>query len=691
MERFLQSKVRPDGICILTFDRPGSAANFFDRETLEQFELEITRLENPASTSRGLVIVSAKPAIFIAGADLRFLASHPSTDDINRFIELGQGLFGRLARLPIPTAAAIHGAALGGGYELCLACDWRVASTAPVTRVGLPETTLGLLPAWGGVTRLPRLIGLEPALDLILSGKPYAAGAALKQGLVDEVVEPEELLEAACGKLAGKRPPRPKPAMEAAEIERVASVRRQTLRGSVTKNQAALKALEVIVSGFSQSEEVSLAGEREAILQLITSESTQNLLRLFFLEERARKKDPTESPPWQARRIAVIGAGTMGSGIAYWASSRGLEVGLVDADPAALDRARDRISKLYESGVKRGVFSKAAAAEHQARIRWDGNLESALAGVDLVIEAVVEKPEIKRKVFQALEPLIPATALLATNTSALSVSELAAATQRPDKVAGLHFFNPVQQMRLVEIVAGAETGAETLRKARRFVQQIGKLPVLVRDSPGFVVNRVLFPYLLEGVRLLEAGGVREEIDGAMVEFGMPMGPLRVLDEVGLDVALDILSTLHLRFGERAQPPESLRQLVSEGRLGRKSGGGLYLPGDDARGRQGDRPADRGTAGFRPSDLRQRMIFMMINEAARCLEEKVAAEAADIDLAMILGAGFPGTRGGPLRYADALGVNRLVAQMSKLAESSQRFAPCDWLRDLAARDGKIYSD
>ena len=428
MERFLHSKVRSDGICILTFDRPGSAANFFDRETLEQFELEIIRLENAASTTRGLVIVSAKPSIFVAGADLRFLANHPSADDINRFIELGQGLFGRLARLPIPTAAAIHGAALGGGYELCLACDWRVASTAPVTRVGLPETTLGLLPAWGGATRLPRLIGLEPALDLILSGKPCAAGAALKQGLIDEVVEPEELLEAACRKLTGKRPPRVMPAMEPAEIETVASARRQNLRaGSATKNQAALKALEITVSGFSQSEEVSLAGERRAILQLITSESTQNLLRLFFLEERARKKDP-EEPTWQARRIAVIGAGTMGSGIAYWASSRGLEVGLVDADPAALDRARDRISKLYEVGVKRGVFSKAAATEHQARIRWDGSLESAVAGVDLVVEAVVERPEIKRKVFQVLESLVPATALLATNTSALSVSELAAAT-----------------------------------------------------------------------------------------------------------------------------------------------------------------------------------------------------------------------------------------------------------------------
>jgi 3-hydroxyacyl-CoA dehydrogenase/enoyl-CoA hydratase/3-hydroxybutyryl-CoA epimerase len=461
------------------------------------------------------------------------------------------------------------------------------------------------------------------------------------------------------------------------------------LAKGAAKHHAALRALEATVRGSAQSEAASLAGEAEAFLELIATESTRNLLRLYFLEERARKLAPAESGAWSAKRIAVIGAGTMGAGIAYWASTRGLTVGLVDADPEALTRASDRLAKLYEASVRKGMLTKATAAEGRARINPGRSVEQAVADADVVIEAVVEKMEVKRALFQTLDSLMPAGAWLGSNTSALSISELAGATTRPERVVGLHFFNPVPQMRLVEVVAGAKTDVETLRMARQFVQQIGKLPVLVRDSPGFIVNRVLFPYLIEAVRLLEAGAPRDEIDGAMIEFGMAMGPLRVLDEVGQDIALVIASTLEGSFGGRARAPERMRQLAAAGRLGRKAGAGFYMH-EKGGGGEPDLPAE-GAAGFARSDLRQRLIFIMINEAARCLEEKEAAEPGDIDLAMNLGTGNPGFRGGPLRYDDVLGIGRLVSEMERLAGCESRFVPCDSLRELAGTGGKIYSD
>jgi 3-hydroxyacyl-CoA dehydrogenase/enoyl-CoA hydratase/3-hydroxybutyryl-CoA epimerase len=693
--------VTKERICVLTFNRPGSAANFLDRPTLDEFRSELDFIARDSSL-RGLVITSAKPSIFLAGADLAFFAGQRREEDLRAYLELGQTAINHLATLPIPKVAAIHGACLGGGYEVCLACNGRIASAARATKIGLPETTLGLLPAWGGTTRLPRLIGLKAALDLILTGKTLTAEQALAAGLVDKVVSPEKLEETARQRILSNqvRPARSadKPLLTTVPLEPIAQSQRDIiLRKTRGHNSAMLKALDVAAASMD-SIDASLARERDAFMELIQSEPTQNRLRLFFLREHAKKADKNAAALPAIKRIGVLGAGTMGAGIAYWTSSRGLTVSLRDVDDAATTRGCERVTELYAEGARRGLFTPEEARAGRERITPE-TTDAAFAGADLIVEAVVESLEAKSEVFRRLDEIAAPTAILASNTSALSISEIAAATRRPERVLGLHFFNPVPQMSLVEIVAGRETDAVVLERARRFVQQIGKLPVLVKDSPGFVVNRVLMPYLMEAVRLLTTSASREEIDEAMLDFGMAMGPLRVIDEVGIDVTLHIVETLERHFGERDRPPQVLRDMLQAGRFGRKKGSGFFLYGaarPDAPKSAGSQLApkltvtDDSAAVLSRSALQERMVLLMINEAARCVEETVVSEPADLDLAMMEGAGFGPFLGGPLRYADTVGTQALVASMDSLAQhEGARFAPCDLLRGFARRGVRFY--
>ncbi len=698
----IQRRVTGERICVLTFDRPGSKANYFDPATLEQFRRELDYVTSETSL-RGLVIASAKPAIFIVGADLRFFAGKHSESELRGYLELGQSQILRLEDLPMPTVAAIHGACLGGGYELCLACSLRIASNARATRIGLPETTLGLLPAWGGTARLPRLIGLEAAMDLILAGKVLGASQALAARLVDELVTPERLLEAACQKILSGQATRtghvPKPAPSLEALRQFAQSRREAvMRKTRGHNAAALKALDVAIAGVKGPPESSFAREREAFMKLVQAEPTQNRLRYFFLQERAKQTDgaPAALPP--IKKLAIIGAGTMGASIAFWASSRGLSVALGDANAAAMARGMARVAQLYDEGARHGTFSAEEALAGKARVTA-GNADTVLAAAELAIEAVVEDLAVKQSIFGHLDEVVPVTALLATNTSALSVSDIAAGTRRPERVVGLHFFNPVHRMPLVEVIAGRETAPATVQRARRFVLQLGKLPVLAKDSPGFIVNRVLMPYLLEAVRLVAGGARCEMIDGAMLDFGMAMGPLRVMDEIGLDVTLHIAEILLRHFGERNEPPAALRQLCSAGRLGRKTGVGFYRhdtgAGSGPVAALGVDPDLSITTGKQASslsrdELQERMLLLMVNEAARCLEEAVVAEPDDIDFALMAGAGFGTFRGGPLRYADSVGAARLVENLESLAErEGGRFAPCARLRAAAAHRQRFY--
>lgn len=669
---------------VVRFDQAGASANVFNLETLAELDEEIKALAKD-HTAKGVIFISAKDRVFHAGADLYRLAEL-SEPDLARFLELGQHVFGRVAALPMPTVAAIHGACLGGGCELSLACTYRVASPDRVTKIGLPETKLGILPAWGGSTRLPRLIGVTRALEIILAGKTPTARQALKYGLIDAIAPREHLLTAA-RKLVAQPPPRSfwwrHPLVNGLMATVISpKVHAQVQRETRGHYPAVKKAADVVLAAVRTSEAKSLANERKAVAELIKTDAFRNLLRLFFLREQARKSDGGKTEPFQS--AAVIGAGVMGSGIAQWLSARGLRVILRDVNPQALAAGLDRIRKLF--GNKR-VFDKKEARDGMDRL-FPSTAEMPLGRVDLVIEAAVEKMAAKKQIFAKLDEqaVFPET-ILATNTSALSLAEIASATKNPGRVVGLHFFNPTHKMELVEVVVAKQTSPETERRAVQFARQIGKLPVVVQDSPGFLVNRVLVPYLLEAGSLFARGARVEDLDEAMLDFGMPMGPLRLIDEVGVDIAEDVGATLAAALGDRLRLPPILNQMLKEKWLGRKTGRGFYLYVHDRKTKpnpgllpflQKDSAAD-----LSRRQLQERLTLLIVNEAVRCLEEKIVATPDLIDFAFVMGTGFAPFRGGPLKYAETVGWSAIAQKMDQLTvEAGPHFTPCALLKKLA---------
>jgi 3-hydroxyacyl-CoA dehydrogenase/enoyl-CoA hydratase/3-hydroxybutyryl-CoA epimerase len=699
----IQREIGDDHVCVLTFDRPESGANIFDAATLDELNEHLDAIEKDTSL-RGLIIASAKKSIFVAGADLKTLLQAAKTGEMHRFIERGQQVFNRLANLKIPTVAAIHGASAGGGYEVALACDYRVASDDPATRIGLPETSLGLLPAWGGCTRLPRLIGAEKAAEVILKGKLYSAQEALKLGLVDDIAPQDQLLDLARKKLSGGK----------RKIDRraPASPSSQELRPPKQSGNPALeRAYEIVNKTLSISPDESSGLELDGIVELGKTESTQNLIRNFFLAEKY-KKGTSRMLPEKIVHAAVIGAGVMGSGIAQWLSSRGVTVILRDVAREQIDGGLANIEKVYADAVKRGLMTEEKAKQGRARI-CGSTAPMELRDVQFVIEATSEKMEIKKEVFRELAMEAGPKTIVATNTSALPVSELADMTVSPEHVIGLHFFNPVSRMKLVEVVIAKQTSDETRDRSLSFVRQIGKLPVVVRDSPGFLVNRVLFPYLLEAAALFESGVDAEQIDRALVEWGMPMGPLRLIDEIGVDITIDIGNTLEKGYGQRDHVPTVLLWLRDQQMLGRKTGAGFYkyegrsqTPNDSlvqwrrgvvAEGANPGRPA----VPARPEPesappatdvhLPHRLIFLMVNEAARCVEEGVVDSPEDADYGMILGTGFAPFRGGPLRFAEHFGLKEIVEELERLAQTEKKFTPCEILKKHARDGTKFYEE
>src|SRR5437763_11677845 len=698
-----------DSICVLTFDRPESGANIFDAAALSDLDQQLDFIEGEDSLE-GVVILSAKKSIFIAGADLKTLLHQAQTGEMRAFIAEGQRIFNRLAALKIPTCAAIHGACAGGGYEITLACDWRVASDDPVTRIGLPETTLGLVPAWGGCTRLPRLIGVEKAAEVILTGKLYSAAEAKQLGLVDEVVAREKLLEAAREKLRDGKKPSPSPLPWGEADGGAAGEGRPSPPRRTSGNLPPARALEIIRKNLPLDQ--SLAAELDAIVELGKTDATQNLIRNFFLAEKY-KRGSSKQMSEKITHAAVIGAGIMGSGIAQWLSSRGVSVILRDVGTEELTRGLANIEKTYADAVKRGIMTEEKAKEGRARI-VASSAPIEMRDVQIVIEAASEKMEIKKEIFRELVQKAPHATMLATNTSALSLSDLAAETKTPERVVGLHFFNPVSRMKLVEVVVGTETSDATIARALGFVRQIAKLPVIVRDSPGFLVNRVLFPYLLEAAELFEYGVSGQEMDHALLQWGMPMGPLRLIDEIGVDITVDIANTLEKAYGQRDRAPKILREMQSAKMLGRKSGRGFYryegksqtsnaeiekwrghlVAGVGDPGRRVASPSPESgsaTPTTTKNDLANRLMSLMVNEAARCLEENVVASPEDADYGMILGTGFPAWRGGPLRFAENFSIKKLVEEMERLARTNEKYTPCELLRKHAQEGTKFYEN
>jgi 3-hydroxyacyl-CoA dehydrogenase/enoyl-CoA hydratase/3-hydroxybutyryl-CoA epimerase len=453
--------------------------------------------------------------------------------------------------------------------------------------------------------------------------------------------------------------------------------------------------LDVVVGGLSRDLEGALALERDAIVDLATTEAAKNLIRVFFLQERAKKLSYADSSSAPAKQVAVIGAGVMGAGIAQWASARELLVTLKDIGVEPVSKGVATISKLFEDGVKRYVFTKVEARAGLDRI-YPATTDVPMRNTDIIIEAAVEKMDLKKKIFQRLDELAGSETILATNTSALSISEIASATRHPERVVGIHFFNPVHRMQLVEVVVGKQTAPEVVQRSVKFVQQLGKLPVVVKDSPGFLVNRILMPYLIEAGYLFENGARVEDVDESMLEFGMPRGPLRLTDEVGIDVANHVAETIAHSFSPRLTTPAALGKMMQAGLLGKKSKRGFYTYGGKKREGQvnlqiGDFQTGTSAAGLARAELQFRMVSLMLNEAARCLEEKLIAEPADVDFGMIMGTGFAPFRGGPLRHADWLGIPKLVSDMKELAaRAGERFAPCALLDSMAANNRTFYS-
>lgn len=641
-----------DNLAVLTFDRREARANLLDRPTLEELRLRLNQVAGVSA--KALLIRSAKPGIFIAGADIKSLESS-MPGELASLIELGHSVFSQLAEMEIPTIAAIHGACLGGGYELALACDWRVASKDPSTKIGLPETQLGILPAWGGTTRLPRLLGLPAALPILLGGKVLSTEAAKHKGMIDDVVVKEQL-EDYCRKFLkrGKRPSQPHHwshnSVSSKLVERKAM---QDLMKTTRGNYPALmRALKLACHSVHQSEAKSFRQEEEAIIELVSQPETERLMELFFLHERARKLKLPDVAPHPLKHPAIVGAGVMGSGIAYWLSTRGYELLIQDVSHNALASGLIRIERLYAHAVRKHVISKSAAKNGYDRI-MTAHQPVPMRYHDIIIEAASEDLKIKQRIFADLSKRCTPEAILATNTSALPIRHLADHVVHPERLIGIHFFNPVHRMKLVEVVRTESTSEQTLADAIAFVQQIGKTPVVVKDAPGFLVNRILLPYLVEAGQLFDCGLSCQEIDEAMLDFGMPMGPLRLLDEVGLDVAAHVAATLAEAFPDRMSVPPLLDRMIQRGLLGRKSGKGFYT----YSGQLAEPNPDAAKLAWGKSepheDIASHLAYLMSEEAARCLDEGIVDCPSDVDFAMVLGTGYAPFRGGPLHYSDDL--------------------------------------
>ena len=685
-------------LAIVWFDFPGEKINKFSTWVMQEFSGIVDELER-STDIRKVVVASRKPGIFIAGADVSEFQLVTSAEQAVEYTRFGQQVFHRFSKLPQVTVAAINGACVGGGCELALSCDWRVMSDSPKAQIGLPEVKLGIYPAWGGTTKMPRLIGLPAALDIILNGKTVEGKRAKKMGLVDEVVEPSILLDVAkrfADKGKRKVKGRTKFYIEGNPLARnliFSKARKAVLKQTHGHYPAPLAAIDVMAYGMSAGVEKGLAREAEAVAPLIMGDVAQNLVRLFFLMEES-KKDPFAVKPREISYVGVLGAGVMGGGIAQIVVDKtDAEVRMRDIQWQAIGGGMKAAARIWKKKVERRRMSRGEMQRKLSRISgttdWSG-----FPRADVVIEAVVENVQIKRQVLAEFEGLAKEGAIFATNTSTIPITQIAENAKHPENVVGMHFFNPVDRMPLVEVIRGAKTSDLAMVTVAALSRKLGKTVVYVNDGPGFVVNRILGPYMNEAGFILEEGNEIGSIDKAMLDFGMPMGPMALLDEVGIDVAAKVANILGDAFGDRMTKSTVVEKLYADGRHGKKNGKGLYQYKDGKR--QGpDVSVYRviGVGSPKPADANavvERMLLAMINEASLILDEKIVASAAELDLAMIMGTGFPPFRGGLMRYADKLGTPYIQARLDELSSRhGRRFVANEPLRRLAQRDGKFY--
>jgi 3-hydroxyacyl-CoA dehydrogenase/enoyl-CoA hydratase/3-hydroxybutyryl-CoA epimerase len=706
--------VESDGLALLLFDTPGEKVNKYSTPVMQELDALLDSLAKRTDI-KALVLHSIKPDIFIAGADVNEIAKADGAS-VRDAVLRGQGVFDKLANLPYPTVAAIDGACVGGGCETAIAMDWRLASDSKRTQVGLPEIKLGILPAWGGTTRMPRLIGLTAALDIILAGKTLDGRRAKKVGLVDEVVPATILLETAKTFARSKfgTQKRSNAGPDGAPLRvRPATAQERLLEGlgkglvfskakaAVLKETrghypAPLEALETMKKGLGMRFHDALKLEAEGASRLVGTPVMRNLMNLFFRMEEVKKETGNGATPRKVTRIGVLGAGVMGGGIAQLAADKGWATRMKDIKPEPLAGGFAAAAKIWREKVKKRRMTRAEMAGKMSLL--SGSLDYAgFETCDTVIEAVLEKLPVKQAVLKEWEAIAPADAIFASNTSTLPITEIAAAAKRPERVVGMHFFNPVSKMPLVEVIYGARTAPDVTATIFDLAKKMGKTPVVVKDAPGFLVNRILAPYIGEAVRLLLEGAPMEEIDQTMRAFGMPVGPIELLDDVGIDVAAKGAETLSAAWPERMPTDPAFGKLVSSGRLGRKSKKGFYrYEGDKRVGPDPSAYADLGLSAPSkhpsPPEIEARVLHPMVNEAALCLSEGIVSNAAKLDLALIFGIGFPPFRGGLLKWADSVGAQTIVASLEGLASArGPRFTPAPLLKDLAKNNRTFHQE
>jgi 3-hydroxyacyl-CoA dehydrogenase/enoyl-CoA hydratase/3-hydroxybutyryl-CoA epimerase len=664
-ERDLYSIVDDDNVAWLHFNRSGNNTNVLSADVLESFCQELRILQEQAP--RGLVIVSDKRNGFIAGADVREFTRLENRDQALKAIQRGQEAFDRLAALPFPTVALIHGFCLGGGLELALACRYRIARDDPSTRLGLPEVKLGIHPGFGGSVRLTPLVGAARAMDLMLSGRSVDGRTAKRMGLVDHALPERHMHEAARSLILD--PPFPRHATGPRALANrswarpllARVLRRQVSAKARPDHYPAPYALIDLWQQHADQPRRMMHAEAESVANLITGPTAQNLIRVFMLQEKL--KGLAHDNDFRPQRVHVVGAGIMGGDIAAWCALRGLQVTLADQSPGRIAPALKRAHQLFRKRLKQRRAVQAA----MDRLMPDHN-GLGVGRADVVIEAIFEDAEAKRELYRSLEPRLKSDAVLATNTSSIPLQELRGVLENPARLVGLHFFNPVAKMQLVEIVRDEHTDNAAVNRAIGFTRRIDRLPLPVASSPGFLVNRILMPYLLEAVELEQEGIAPAEIDHQALAFGMPMGPIELADTVGLDICLHVADILSGHF--ETQVPQRLRDLVEQGRLGRKSGRGFYRYKKGKPVRESVRSASR--AG---QDIIDRMMLRMLNEVVACLREGVVTDREHLDGGMVYGTGFAPFRGGPLHYIETVGADIIFRRLQGLEQRfGTRFVP-----------------